>query len=61
LAPGPGGFGITRGCYFQVDDAYRWRRVDYPDQCDCGGEAHHTHHLVVHEHFEHALKEREFG
>lgn len=56
----PGGFGITRGCYFQVDDAFRWRRVDYPDQCDCGREAHHTHHLVVAEHFEHALKEQEF-
>lgn len=56
----PGGFGITRGCYFRVDDAFRWHRVDHVDQCDCGREAHHAHHLVVAEHFEHALKEREF-
>ncbi len=56
----PGGFGITRGCYFRVDEAFRWHRVDHPDQCDCGREAHHAHHLVVAEHFEHALKDREF-
>ncbi|PAL20029.1 hypothetical protein [Acetobacter syzygii] len=56
----PAGFGITRGWYFQVDQAFHWHRVDHPNQYDCGTEAHHTHHLVVAEHFEHALKERKF-
>lgn len=56
----PAGFGITRGWYFQVDEAFHWHRVDHPNQCDCGTEAHHTHHLIVAEHFEHALKERKF-
>lgn len=56
----PGGFGITRGCYFLVDDAFRWHHVDRPEQCDCGSEAHHAHHLVVADHFEHALKDQKF-
>ncbi len=56
----PGGFGITRGCYFRVDDEFRWHRIEHPEQCDCGRDAHHAHPLVVAEHFEHALKEREF-
>lgn len=56
----PGGFGITRGCYFRVDGESRWHRIEHPEQCDCGRDAHHAHHLVVAEHFEHALKEREF-
>jgi hypothetical protein len=61
LGTRPGGFGITRGSYFRVDEAFRWHRIDHPEQCDCGRPAHHAHHLVVAEHFEHALKERGFS
>lgn len=57
----PGGFGITRGCYFRVDEGFRWHQIDHPEQCDCGRPAHHAHHLVVAEHFERALKERGFS
>jgi hypothetical protein len=27
----PGGFGITRGCYFQVDERFRWHRSTTPN------------------------------
>ena len=61
LGARPGGFGITRGCYFRVDEDCCWHPIEHPEQCDCGRPAHHAHHLVVAEHFEHALKEREFS
>ncbi|PVM90875.1 hypothetical protein DDF62_08700 [Caulobacter radicis] len=48
----PAGFGITRGLYFQADDAGVWTRVEHPEQCDCGSDLHHAHHLTVAEHFE---------
>jgi hypothetical protein len=57
----PAGFGITKGCYFRVDEEFRWHRIEHPEQCDCGRPAHHVHHLVVAEHFEYALKERGFS
>lgn len=56
----PAGFGITRGMYFLPDDSGTWRRVDHPEQCDCGNEIHHAHHLTVAEHFEYALSEPGF-
>lgn len=56
----PAGFGITRGCYFRVDEDYRWHQIDHPAQCDCGKPAHHAHHLVVAEHFEKALEDQVF-
>ena len=47
---------------------WRWCAAPLPsaastpvhEQCDCGMEAHHAHHIVVAEHFVHALKAREF-
>ena len=61
LGARPGGFGITKGCYFRVDEGFRWHPIDHPEQCDCGRPAHHAHHLVVAEHFEFALSERAFN
>ena len=57
----PSGFGITRGYYYRVDERFRWNRIEHPEQCDCGRQAHHDHHLVVAEHFEHVLKARGFN
>jgi hypothetical protein len=57
----PSGFGITRGCYFRADKRFRWHKIEHPEQCDCGRPTHHAHHLVIAEHFEHALKERKFN
>lgn len=51
----PAGFGITRGVYFAVDADGVWSQVEHADQCNCGRSLHHAHHLVVAEHFEHAL------
>lgn len=56
----PAGFGITRGIYFRPDPGDRWSRVEHPEQCGCGKELHHAHHLVVAEHFEHALTDGAF-
>jgi len=56
----PAGFGITRGMYYRPDREGAWRRLEHPEQCDCGRLAHHAHHLTVAEHFEHALVEGEF-
>lgn len=56
----PAGFGITRGIYFQPDLAGKWTRVSHPEECDCGKDMHHAHHLTVAQHFEHALAKKNF-
>lgn len=53
----PAGFGIMRGAYFVSDHNGAWSLIDHPDQCRCGHLLHHAHHLIVAEHFEHALAE----
>ncbi|MFC5389881.1 FRG domain-containing protein [Brevundimonas bullata] len=55
LGARPAGFGITRGAYFTVSDSGVWCKTEHPEQCRCGNELHHSQHLVVAEHFEHAL------
>lgn len=56
----PAGFGITRGRFFRVNDDFHWHAFYHPEQCECGKDAHHAHHLVVAEHFEQALRDNEF-
>lgn len=56
----PAGFGITRGVYYMPNDEGVWERISHPEECDCGHEAHHKHHLVVASHFENSLASDEF-
>ncbi len=56
----PSGFGITRGRYFRPEADGRWTPVDHTEQCDCGHNELHDHHLVVAAHFEVLLAEGAF-
>ena len=38
-----------------------WERVSHEEECDCGHEAHHKHHLVVASHFENSLRDGAFS
>lgn len=57
----PSGFGITRGVYYMPSDEGVWERISHPEECECGHEAHHKHHLVVASHFENLLVSDEFA
>lgn len=56
----PAGFGITRGVYYTPKEDGNWERIAHTEECDCGHESHHTHHLVVASHFENSLASAEF-
>ncbi|MCV6825160.1 MULTISPECIES: FRG domain-containing protein [Halocynthiibacter] len=56
----PAGFGITRGVYYMPSEEGDWKQISHPEECDCGHETHHRHHLVVASHFENALASGEF-
>ena len=56
----PSGFGIAHGRFYSVDSDGQWSRISHRDECPCGHDAHHGHHLVVAKHFEHALQEKRF-
>lgn len=56
----PAGFGITRGRYFSVDEEAIWHPVSHADECDCGNDFHHNHHLIVASHFEEVLSLSKF-
>lgn len=56
----PAGFGITRGVYYMPSEEGVWERISHPEECDCGHETHHAHHLVVASHFENSLESAEF-
>ncbi len=57
----PAGFGICRGYYYRPDESYVWQRVPNSEECDCGFEPIHKHHLAVAEHFEDLLIRNEFS
>lgn len=57
----PAGFGITRGIYFKPSQDGLWERVLHKEECDCGHEMHHKHHLVVVSHFERSLRDCAFS
>ncbi|WP_379560375.1 FRG domain-containing protein [Psychromarinibacter halotolerans] len=56
----PAEFGITRGLYYMPNEEGTWEHISHPEECDCGHEAHHKHHLVVASHFENSLANAEF-
>lgn len=56
----PARFGITRGVYYTPSEQGVWKRINHPEECECGHEAHHMHHLVVASHFESSLRSNEF-
>lgn len=60
----PGGrtkeFGICRGYYYRPDESFIWHRVSNSEECDCGYEPIHMHHLIVAEHFENLLSQDAF-
>lgn len=56
----PAGFGICRGYYYRPNVDGQWQRVYNSEECDCGYEPIHKHHLVVVEHFEDLLCRKKF-
>jgi len=56
----PVGFGIAKGIYYEPNDSGIWTKVSHPEECDCGHNAHHNHHLVVASHFENLLQSGDF-
>lgn len=56
----PAGFGICRGYYYRPSESYIWQRMSNSEECDCGFEPIHNHHLAVAEHFEDLLKRGAF-
>lgn len=56
----PTGFGIARGRFYSSDENGRWTRVPHPEECDCGHDQHHEHHLIVAKHFEQELTSGSF-
>lgn len=56
----PTTFGVARGRFYSSDESGRWTRVPHPEECDCGHDQHHGHHLIVAKHFEYALTRGSF-
>lgn len=56
----PRTFGVARGRYYSSDENGLWTRVPHPEECNCGHDEHHGHHLVVAKHFEHSLTSGSF-
>lgn len=54
------GAGLTRGKFFRVDEEFVLHPIAHAEECDCGSEAHHGHHLGIVARLEELLFEGRF-
>ncbi|MGT2509748.1 FRG domain-containing protein [Cupriavidus basilensis] len=52
--------GLTRGKYFRVDEESVLHPISHDEECDCGSESHHGHHLGVVARLEQLISEGRF-
>lgn len=56
----PSECGLVRGRHYRIEPDCSWSRVPHDDDCPCGHDALHDHHLAVISHLEHALAHGQF-
>lgn len=56
----PIGYGLLQGRHYRMDTSGRWLATMHVDDCPCGYDALHAHHLVVADHFEGELRRSQY-